>query len=55
MATVACIIWVGSGHQQPLHHPGGGGGVQSFYKMFGQEIIVGSKYLFCYTGSRQEI
>ena len=23
MATVACEIWVGSGHPQPLHHPGG--------------------------------
>ena len=30
-------------------------GVQSFYKMFGQDTIVGSKCLSCYTGSRQEV
>ena len=59
MATVACEIWVGSGHQP--RPPGlgagvGGGGVQFFYRMFGQEtIIVGSKCLSCYTGSRQEV
>ena len=23
VATVACVIWVGSVHPQPLHHPGG--------------------------------
>ena len=46
-------IWVGSGHPPPLHHSGGG--VQFFYRMFGQETIVGPKCLFCYTGSRQEV
>ena len=48
MATVACEIWVGSGHPPPW-------GVQFFYRMFGQETIVGSKCLSCYTGSRQEV
>ena len=35
--------------------PAWGGGVQFFYRMFGQETIVGSKCLFCYTGSRLEV
>ena len=52
MATVACIKWMGSGHPLPW---GGGGGVQSFYKILWQETIVGSKCLLSYTGSRQEI
>ena len=30
-------------------------GVQSFYRMFGQDTIVGSKCLSFYTGSRQEV
>ena len=30
-------------------------GVQSFYRMFGQDTIVGSKCLSSYTGSRQEV
>ena len=30
-------------------------GVQFFYRMFGQETIVGAKSLSCYTGSRQEV
>ena len=30
-------------------------GVQSFYKIFGLETIVGSKCLLCYTGSRQDV
>ena len=46
------MIWVGSGHRQPLHHPRG---VQSFYRMFGQDTIVGSKCLSFYNGSRQEV
>ena len=29
--------------------------VQSFYRMFGPDTIVGSNCLFCYTGSRQEV
>ena len=42
---------VGLGHPQQLPT----WGVQFFYRMFGQETIVGSKCLFCYTGSRQEV
>ena len=30
-------------------------GVQSFYRMFGQDTIVGSKCLSFYTGSWQEV
>ena len=30
-------------------------GVQFFYRMFGQETIVGSKCLFCDTESRKEV
>ena len=52
MATVACEIWVGSGHPQPSTTRGGGG---FFYRIFGQETIVDSKCLSCYTGSRQEV
>ena len=39
----------------PAPWGGGEGGVQSFYRMFGQETIVGSKCLSFYTGSRQEV
>ena len=51
VATVACMIWVGSGHPQPLHRPGG---CSPFIECLGK-TIVGSKCLFCYTGSRQEV
>ena len=43
--------WVGSGHPQPPPHPGG---CSPFIECLGK-TIVGSKCLFCYTGSRQEV
>ena len=36
VATVAYVIWVGSGHPQPLHHPRR---VQSFIKCLGKRQL----------------
>ena len=55
----AWLRWlVQYGWGQAIHSPSntlGGGGVQSFFKMLGQKTIVGSKCLFWYTRTRQEI
>ena len=66
VATVDCVIWVGwrcsysgfcnmGGVMPSKTPPPPCMGVQSFYKIFWLETIVGSKCLLCYTGSRQDV